>query len=108
MLGEMSAEFLAIAVAIGSLCVSGIAIITFWMKISHRIDEADAKAEAADKAAASADVRIVSVEKELVEHRVSVAREYVSKETLVSLEKRIVEAINQVGVRLDSLFKAQH
>lgn len=47
---------------------------------------------------------IDKVERELVEHRVSVAREYVSNQMLANFEKKLIDAIDRIGSRLDSLF----
>lgn len=83
-------------------------IITFWMKLSDRITKADAKAKAAETAAQNANVaaaashmEIDRIRAELVEHRVSVAREYVSTGTLERLESRVISAINSLGARID-------
>lgn len=42
---------------------------------------------------------------DLVEHRVAVAKEYVSKEALRDSENRILGAIKTLSDRLDSLFR---
>lgn len=88
-----------------------IVIGTVAIKNVDRINKAEAKAIAAKDradtasiAAAGLNLEIERVEKDLVEHRVAVAREYVSKSTLESLETRIVDAINRLGDRLNDLF----
>lgn len=90
----------------------GYAVVTFWMRLSDRITKADAKAEAAETAASNANIaaaaahlEIDRLKSELVEHRVAVAKEYVSKDTLATLESRVIDAINSLGQRLDNLFK---
>lgn len=98
----------AIGVAIGSLCGSFIAIIAFWVKFSDRVTKADARAEEAKQDAAAAIARVITVEKELVDHRVKVASEYVSKETLAEFRIEVLGAISRLGDRLDSMFKASH
>jgi hypothetical protein len=99
---------LAIAVAVASLCVSGVAIITFWMKINNRISEADASAEAANRSASMAIARVIETEKQLVDHRVKVAAEYVSKEMLNDFRSELLGAINRLSDQVVSLFKAPH
>lgn len=94
------------------ICVSGFAVVKFWMHLSDRITEADGKAKAAETAAGAANIataaahlEIDRLAAELVEHRVAVAKEYVSKDTLATLESRVIDAINSLGQRLDNLFK---
>ena len=83
---------------------SAIGFATFWMTLSGRISDATAKAEAAGKQASAATARVISLEKELTDLRVEVARDYVSKGTLDGMEKRVVEAINRLGERVDHAF----
>lgn len=94
---------------VGGLASAG-SVISFWMNFSSRISDAKSKAEAAGKQASSATARIISLEKELTDLRVEVARDYVSKGTLDGMEKRVVEAINRLGERVDHAFsnKAAH
>lgn len=101
-------------VGLGSLCMSGIGILTFWMRFSDRITKADAKAEASEAAAHAANIATAAthlelerLEADLVNHRVDTAKEYVSKGTLESLENRIVDAINRLGDRLDKILQAR-
>jgi hypothetical protein len=92
------------------IVVSGGSVVTFWMNFSNRITEANARAEAAGKQSSSAIARSITLEKELTDLRVEVARDYVSKGTLDGMEKRVVEAINRLGERVDHAFanKAAH
>ena len=87
------------------IVVSGGSVITFWMNFSSRIGDANSKAEAAGKQSSAATARVITLEKELTELRVSVARDYVSKDTLDVMERRVIEAINRLGDRLDKAFK---
>lgn len=94
------------------ILVSGYTIVTFWMKLSDRITKANAKAEAAETAAHNASIAVAAahvetdrIRAELVEHRVSVAREYVSHGTLEKLESRVIGAIDGLGRRLDDFFR---
>ena len=101
-------------VGLGATGGSGYAIISFWMRLSDRITHADAKAKAAELAAQNANVAVAAagleverLKADLVDHRVDVAKEYVSKDTLASLENRIVEAINRLGDRFDKMLAAR-
>lgn len=94
-----------------------------WIvKLTLALSRAESTAEAAAKEATAAAVLAASlrgimeiseskmresvdkVERELVEHRVSVAREYVSNQMLANFEKKLIDAIDRIGSRLDSLF----
>ena len=92
---------------LGALVSAG-SIISFWMNFSNRISDANAAATAAGKQASSATARVISLEKELTDLRVEVARDYVSKGTLDGMEKRVVEAINRLGERVDHAFAKGH
>lgn len=65
----------------------------------HAKDKQDLQSQI-DRANADID----HVTRELVAHRVDVAREYVSKDTLARLETQIVNAINRLGDRMNDLF----
>lgn len=97
--------------ALGTCTVALIAVIGVVVRLMDRINKSDAlaatakdRADAAAIAAASVRLDIERVANDLTGHRVSVAREYVSKDTLASLENRIVEAIRSLGDRIDNLF----
>lgn len=97
---------------VAGLIATGYAIVKFWMNLSDRITKADSKAEAAETAAGNANIAVSGMhlemdrlKTELVDHRVAVAREYVSKDTLATLESRVIDAINSLGQRLDKLFQ---
>jgi hypothetical protein len=101
--------------ALGVLCSIIIAIGGVVVRLTDRINKSEAKADAALTLADSAKISVAAnrleidrMENSLVEHRVAVAKEYVSKDTLASLETRIVEAINRLGDRLDRMFTNQH
>ncbi len=76
----------------------------FIYRLSGQISETSARSKAAVEIAKTAAAKAEQNERALVEHRVSVAREYVTTTTLASLENKVVEAINRLGDRLDSLF----
>ena len=89
-----------------------VAITGGWLfRLSGRLMQTDAKADAAAKDASTAALVAQSLrisldqnERDLVEHRVSVAREYVSKQTITELEGKLIKAIEKLGDRLDALF----
>jgi hypothetical protein len=94
--------------AIGSLLASGIAIIYFWIRLSDRISTAESKAEAANSTALNAFARIIKAEADLVDHRVMVAAEYVSKTTLAEMRTELLSAINRLSDQFISTFKGSH
>lgn len=100
-----SSTIIAIVGGLFGIGTSAAGILTFWMNFSNRIGKADAKAETAGKQSSAATARVITIEKELTELRVSVARDYVSKDTLDVMEKRVIDAINRLGDRLDKAFK---
>lgn len=87
---------------IGGILVRGMDRLN---RAQSKADQVEKEVDAATIAIANSRSEIERIEKELVDHRVVVAREYVSNETLVSLESRIVEAINRLGDRLDKMFQ---
>lgn len=104
-------EWSAIGVVVTILSICGGVLV----RLTDRLNKAEGKAEAADTKAAAAAISVASngleierLRADLVDHRVAVAREYVSKDTLASLETRIVDAINRLGDRLDKMFTGQH
>lgn len=74
-------------------------------RLMDRLNKAEAKALTAVDSAAIATARVTLLQSELVEHRVSVAREYISRDTLVAMKSELVGAINRLGDRLDKLFQ---
>jgi hypothetical protein len=82
-------------------------IIGLVVRLMDRINQGESKADAAGKQASTALSRVIDAEKGLVDIRVEVAKEYVSKDTLASLENRIVQAINNLGDRLDKLLQTR-
>lgn len=95
-------------IAIGTFALL---VATAFVRLIGWLNKTDAKAADADKKAENTALGVAAVRVELErlqslmnQHRVEVAREYVSKDTLASLETRIVEAINRLGDRLDRMF----
>ena len=84
-----------------------------WIfKLSGRLTITDGKADEAGKSAERAAltaqamrINIDQLERDLVEHRVAVAREYVSYQTVAALEAKLIIAIDKLGDRLDALFQ---
>lgn len=94
--------------ALGTLVGSFIAILIFWMKLSDRIGSANAAAEEAKNTALSALARVMKTEADLVDHRVMVAAEYVSKTTLGEMRTELLGAINRLGDQFIATFKGAH
>lgn len=95
----------------GAICTIASIIGGLLWNLATRISKTEGKAEAASKradtAAEKVEANAIKVEKvasELASHRETVAKEYVSYTHMVSLENRLVDAITQLGNRIDSLF----
>lgn len=108
-MGALEWTALGVIATVVSIC-GGVLV-----RLMDRLNQAEARAETAEKVANSASIAIQAnhleidrIKADLVDHRVAVAREYVSKDTLASLETRIVDAINRLGDRLDKMFTGQH
>lgn len=105
-------------------CMLLFVAVGWIVRLTLALSKADAKADAASTAASNAALAAASlrisielsetkgrealekVERDLVEHRVYVAREYVSNQTIAGLEEKLIKAIDRLGDRLDSLFQA--
>lgn len=94
--------------AVGSLIGSALAIGFAWNRLSDRISTANAKADAAGKTASTALARVIETERELVNHRVMVAAEYVSKTTLGEMRTELLGAINRLSDQFMATFKGSH
>ncbi len=104
------AEWTVLGIVITSLGTLGKVLVG----LVNRLGAVEAVAESAQHgvhagtiAHAASSLNIDRLEADLVHHRVTVAREYVSKETLESLESRIVDAINKLGDRLDKILQSR-
>lgn len=94
----------------GAICAAIMLLITVGglvFRLSGRLTQTEARADAAAKEATAAAIQAAHTDRELVEHRVYVAREYVSNQTIAGLEQKLIEAIDRLGTRLDSLFMAR-
>lgn len=88
-----------------------IALGTLVWRLATRISNAESKA---DTAASRADVaginvaansmKVEKVAQDLAQHREDTAKQYVSYAHMVTFESRIVDAITQLGNRIDNLF----
>jgi hypothetical protein len=103
---------IALVVGLGSLSVSSIAILTFWMRFSDRITKADAKAdkaidtaEDAKKNAHEASEKVVLLSAAFSLYREQVAREYIHREVMREVEDRLTAAIERLGDRLDRILE---
>lgn len=92
-------------------CMLFIAVIGIVVRNVDRLNKAEAAAKAASTraddasvAAAALRLEMERLENDLTDHRVATAEKYVSKETLASLENRIVDAIRSLGDRIDNMF----
>lgn len=94
------------AVGVTFTIMSG--LVGYAFRLAGLLGAANSKADAAQKQAAGATARVIDMEKQLTDHRVAVAKDYVSNDTLAKLENRIVDAINRLGDRLDDMFKAHN
>jgi flagellar basal body-associated protein FliL len=95
---------IAIVGGLFGILVSGGGIITFWTTFSNNIKDAKSAADAAKAQAATAIARVITLEIALTNLRVEVARDYVSQPKLDTMEKRVVDAINRLGERVDHAF----
>lgn len=77
-----------------------LAVLGWIWKLSGKLATQDGRITAASTAASNASAKATILEQELTQHREHVAAEYVSRDTL----KEVVDAINRLGDRLDSLF----
>lgn len=96
------------------ICVSGIAIVSFWMNFATKIANNKAAAEAAATAAKAA-TEIAHEASEKVTllsagfgiYREQVAREYIHREVMREVEDRLTAAIERLGDRLDRVLEKQ-
>lgn len=94
-------------------------LISKWVwGLSSRLTSAESAAEDAKREAEAAVVRnaalcaslslkIEAQEKALVEHRVDVAREYVSNATMIGMKQEMMQAFHSVNERLDQMIYFQ-
>lgn len=92
------AAFVTVCVAVGTVLV----------RLIDRINTVEKSAAGAERDAKTATARVIEAEKDLVEHRIAVAREYASNSTIAALESRILQEIGRLGERLDKFFHPSH
>jgi hypothetical protein len=107
-----TSTLIATCVGLGSICMSGIGILTFWMRFSDRITKADAKADKAIGAsedakanAHEANEKTVLLSAAFSLYREQVAREYIHREVMREVEDRLTAAIERLGDRLDRILE---
>ena len=89
--------------ALGVVSSIVVTVLGFAIRATFKVADVQAEAEAAKKSASGAISRIITLEQQVTEFRVAVARDYVQSEMLVSLEKRIVDALDRMSGRIDDL-----
>lgn len=106
-------ETLALVGAALGICVSGITIVTFWMRFATSIANAKSAAEAAAAIAAEAkkdahdaSEKIILLSASFGIYREQVAREYIHREVMREVEDRLTAAIERLGDRLDRVLEA--
>ena len=72
---------------------------------ADRLNKVEARANEASKSADDLRLQVERMDSELNEHRIAVAKEYVSRETLEAMESKLIDAINRLGDRLDRAFQ---
>jgi hypothetical protein len=92
-------EWTAIGVTVTVLATIGGIVV----RLTDRINKSEAKADAAGTAATESRADVERLEAAVVEFRVAVAKEYVSKDTLATFETRVLDAINRLTDRFDQL-----
>jgi hypothetical protein len=96
----MMFDFITLA-AFGSMAISAIAIIGFWMNFSDRISDARNEARIAREVAKENSERISSMNASFALYREQVARDYISREMMQEFERRLTSAIDKLGERFD-------
>ncbi len=99
---------MTIVVGLFTICVAGIAIVTFWMKFATSIANNKSAAEAAlnvaqeaKKDAHESSEKAVILSTSFGLYREQIAREYIHREVMREVEERLTSAINRLGDRLD-------
>jgi hypothetical protein len=108
-----TATIIAIVGGVGGICMSGIGIVTFWMRFSDRIttakataDKAKDIAEEAKKDAHEAFEKNAILAASFGLYREQVAKEYIHREAMREVEDRLTAAIDRLGARLDRFTEA--
>jgi hypothetical protein len=97
------------AMAIFVVTVVGAIVRTTLVVNKANTVAANAKeqAENLNVSLAQTKMEVSQVRQELVSHQINVAEKYVSKSTHEASEGRILEAIHQVGRRIDEIFNGR-
>ena len=88
-----------------ALVAAVIAVSGWQWKLSGRISKTESDASSAFLNAAAAKMRSDILEDQFNEFRIHVASEYANRDHLEQLEKKLIDAINRLGDRLDKVFE---
>jgi hypothetical protein len=102
-----TAVWIAIVATIGLLVTVGGVLVAITRRMTNTESAAATALQRADTAAVAVKANADKVEKvasELAVHREDVAKEYVSYRHMQSLETRLIDAVTQLGNRIDALF----
>lgn len=95
--------------AAGTFAISAMTFYGGWVMSRAKGENAAETAKAAHdeirRVSAELHARLDGVVADLAEFKEHVAREYASNRTLEQMEKRVVDAINRLGDRLDRTFE---
>lgn len=111
---EMGLTWVGIG-AIAGLCTAGVTVLSFWIAFTEKIATAKAKAEAAEAMAEDAKRDAENIQTQLAAHvgtfamfREHIAKEYIDRDALESMEKRIMNGLKEIGMRVDKVLQQQH
>lgn len=85
------------AIGLGGFVLAALGAVAGWAIRINTGERADASAKRAHE-------RIDELAKEVGDFKAEVAANYVSNRTLDQMERRVVDAINRLGDRLDNVF----
>lgn len=98
--------------ALGGILTAAITVISFWIAFAEKIATAKAIAEGAHAVAEEAKKDAEEVRTQLAAHvgqlslfREHVAREYVDRDVIENMEKRIMDAFKGLTERLDKVLQ---
>src|SRR5580704_15855692 len=91
-------------IALAALITVHVTVGAVMVRALDRINAAKTEADEAKQSADTNTAKVALLEKDLVDHRIAVARDYVSKDALRDVETRIRGAIRRLSDRLDKRF----
>jgi hypothetical protein len=89
----------ALVASLGSITT----FVTFWFRIGGKLQGANDGAEAAKTIASAALAKVDLLSSQLSEFRVEVARDFASANDLKDVERRLVNAVDNLGARFDRM-----